>query len=199
MSKIRRSEMLLMFQFGLVLTINKPTRVTNKTISRIYHIITNSIFNSYFKTLIIRIDISDEFPGTCIFKLSSSMSSQNHQKSRYLCKRVINESSKAAFKRRFCETSCDPVKGLDSPNESYIKFKETITQIYDDCFPKTKIKTKSNNKANPWITKGIAKSSKRKINLCEKLLKIHSIQNQKLYKVYIKPFETLTIKSKQKY
>ena len=33
----------LMFQFDLVPTINKPTRVTNETISAIDHIITNSI------------------------------------------------------------------------------------------------------------------------------------------------------------
>ena len=38
----------LMFQFGLVPTINKPTRVTNKTISTIDHIITNSFHNSHF-------------------------------------------------------------------------------------------------------------------------------------------------------
>ena len=40
----------LMFQFGLVPTTNKPTRVTNKIISAIHHIITNSIYNNDFKT-----------------------------------------------------------------------------------------------------------------------------------------------------
>ena len=70
----------LMFQFGLVPTINKPTRVTNKTISAIDHIITNSIYNNDFKTAIIRTDISDHFPITYTFKLRSSMSSENHQK-----------------------------------------------------------------------------------------------------------------------
>ena len=44
-------------------------------------------------------------------------------------------------------------------------------QVYDDCFPKTKFKIKSNNKANPWIIKGIVKSSKRKQKLYEKFLK----------------------------
>ena len=39
----------LMFQFGLVPTINKSTRVTNKTISAIDHIITSSIYNNDFK------------------------------------------------------------------------------------------------------------------------------------------------------
>ena len=72
-------------------------------------------------------------------------------------KRIINENSKEAFRRRLRVASCDVVKGSNNPNELYIKFTETITQIYDDCFPKTKFKIKSNNKANPWITKDIAK------------------------------------------
>ena len=126
------------------------------------------------------------------------MSVENHQKNRYLHKYIINESSKAAFKRRLRETSWDAVKGLDNPNESYVKFIESITQIYDDCFPKTKFKIKSNNKANPWITRGIARSSKHKQKLFEKFLKNRSIQNEKFYRDYRKLFETATMKSKRK-
>ena len=37
----------LIFQFVLVPTINKPNRVTNKTIFAIDHIITNPIYNNY--------------------------------------------------------------------------------------------------------------------------------------------------------
>ena len=59
----------LMFQFGLVPTINKPTRVTNKTISAVDHIITNSIYNNEFKTGIVKTDISDHFPIIYAFKL----------------------------------------------------------------------------------------------------------------------------------
>ena len=95
----------LMFQFGLVPTINKPTRVTNKTISAVDHIITSSIYNNDFKTGIIKTDIFDHFPIIYAFKLTSSMSSENHQKNRYLHKRIINESSKATFQRRLRETS----------------------------------------------------------------------------------------------
>ena len=68
----------LSFQFGLVQPINKPTRVTNKTISAFDYIITNSIYNNNIKTAIIRADISDHFPITYVFKLSSPMSSENH-------------------------------------------------------------------------------------------------------------------------
>ena len=113
-------------------------------------------------------------------------------------KRIINESSKATFKRRLRET-WDAVKGLGNPNESYVKLIETITQIYDDCFPKIKFKIKSNNKANPWITKGIVKSSKRKQELYEKFLKNRCIRNEKIHKHYRKLFETITMKSKRRY
>ena len=91
--------------------------MANKTISAIDHIITNSIYNMDFKTAIIRTDISDHFPVIYAFKLRSSMSSENHQKNIYLHKLIINESSKATFKRRLRETSWDAVKGSGNPNE----------------------------------------------------------------------------------
>ena len=70
----------LVFEFGLVPAINKPTRVTNKTISAIDHIITNSTYNNDFKTGIIKTYISDHFPIIYALKLRSSVSSENHQK-----------------------------------------------------------------------------------------------------------------------
>ena len=95
------------------------------------------------------------------------------------------------MKYRLRETSWDAVKGLHNPTESCIKFIETITQIYDECFPKTKLKIKSNNKANSGITKNIGKSSKRKQKLCEKFRKSQSIQNEKSIRV------TRNLKQKQ--
>ena len=72
--------------------------------------------------------------------------------------------------------------------------------IYDDCFPKTKFKIKPNNKANPWITRGTAKSFKRKKkNYMKTFLKNRSIQNEKIYKDYRKLFKTITMKYKRKY
>ena len=70
------------------------------------------------------------------------MSSENHQKYIYLYKRIINEISEVTFKLWLSEISWDTVKDLDNPNESYVKFIETIAQIYYDCFPKTKFKIK---------------------------------------------------------
>ena len=72
------------------------------------------------------------------------MSPENHQKDGYLYKRIVNQSSKTTVTRRLHEISWNSVKGLHSPNESYIKFIETIVQIYDYCFSKTKFNVKHN-------------------------------------------------------
>ena len=57
------------------------------------------------------------------------MSLENHQKNRYLYKCIIKESSKVAYKDRLSKTSWGTVKSLDNPNESYIKFIETISRF----------------------------------------------------------------------
>ena len=48
-----------MFRFGMIPTINKPTRVIRQAASAIDHIITNSIMHTGFKAAIIKTDISD--------------------------------------------------------------------------------------------------------------------------------------------
>ena len=63
----------LMFQFGLVPTTNKPTRITKYTISDIDHIITNSIINNESKSAILTAGISDHFPIIYAFKLKRNL------------------------------------------------------------------------------------------------------------------------------
>ena len=52
----------LMFQFSMIPTINKPTRVPKHTATPIDNIITNCIINSNFKSGIVKTDLSDHFP-----------------------------------------------------------------------------------------------------------------------------------------
>ena len=61
-SKKVQSFVNLMFHFGMIPTINKPTRVTRNTSTAIDHIVTNSIINTKIKTVIVKTDISDHFP-----------------------------------------------------------------------------------------------------------------------------------------
>ena len=53
----------LMFRFGMIPTINKPTRVTRHTATAIDHVFTNTIVdNIEIKTAIVKTDISYHFP-----------------------------------------------------------------------------------------------------------------------------------------
>ena len=52
----------LIYQNGMIPTINKPTRVTKKTATETHHIITNSFVENTFKTAIIKSDVSYHFP-----------------------------------------------------------------------------------------------------------------------------------------
>ena len=62
-----------------------------------------------------------------------------------------------------------------------------------------KKKVKAQNSFKPWITKGIAKSSKKKQKLYEKYLKNRNPQNLATYKTYNNLFETIKRKSKKNY
>ena len=53
----------------MIATINKPTRVTSSTATEIHNIITNSIFDNDFESVIINIDVSAYFPIIFITKL----------------------------------------------------------------------------------------------------------------------------------
>ena len=66
----------LIYQNGMISTLNKPTRVTKKTATAIYHIITNSFVENTFKTAIIKSDVSDHF-SICIFVPSTILFTKN--------------------------------------------------------------------------------------------------------------------------
>ena len=52
---------------------------------------------------------------------------------------------------------------------------------------------------NPWVTKGIAKSYKKKQRFYEKHLKKRTPENKQIYKNYKSLFESIKNKSKKHY
>ena len=57
-----------MFCYGMISTINKPTRVTANTATAIDHIITNVIIDTDFKTGILKSCMSDHFAIMLVFR-----------------------------------------------------------------------------------------------------------------------------------
>ena len=78
-------------------------------------------------------------------------------------------------------------------------FLETFISVYDNFSPKVKVEIKSQSLNSPWITKGIAESSKRMQKLYEKNLKTRTNDTETAYKLYNNLFQSIRRRSKQNY
>ena len=66
----------LLYENGMIPSINKPTRVTRKIATAIDHILTNQFINVAFKTAIFETNVSDHFP-VCIMISSAEKLVEN--------------------------------------------------------------------------------------------------------------------------
>ena len=114
-------------------------------------------------------------------------------------KRNCDENAIESFKQRLCEIDWAEHKKCEVPNETYKHFSETFILVYDNFFPKVKVRIKTKSLHSPWITKGIAKSSKRKQKLYEKYLKRRTNDTETAYKLYKNLFESIKRRAKQNY
>ena len=94
---------------------------------------------------------------------------------------------------------CRTEIGMTDPNKAYKCFLDIFIDIYDNSFPKSEVKVKFKSDQSHWITKGIAKSSKKKQRLYEKFLKNRTPQKEEIYKTYKRLFETIKKRSKKKF
>ena len=93
-----------MFEFSMIPTINKPTRVTKHTATAIDNIITNCIINSNIKSAIVKTDLSDHFSVTFINELIR-VPSPTDDMEKCVCKRNFTENAFKSFKQALFETS----------------------------------------------------------------------------------------------
>ena len=96
------------------------------------------------------------------------------------------------FKNTLHNRNWDDIKTIEDPNKAYKYFLDIFIDIYDNSFPKSEVKVKFKSDQSPWITKGIAKSSKKKQSLYEKPLKNRTPKMKrhiKLIKTYLKPLK----------
>ena len=169
--------------------VNKPTHVTKNTATAIDHIFINSVTTTKFKTGIIKSDISDHF---LIFFVADYNIHIKEAKERFIFRRDLSDISVEKFKYKLRTVSWDSITNSSDTNKSYDNFIEIFSSLYDECFPKKKIKLKLQNYNNLLITKEIKKSSKRKQKLYEKFLKNRNGKKKKrsyinLKKVFLNP------------
>ena len=105
----------------MILIINKPTRVTNKTATAIDHILTNSYTETIFKTAIPKCDVSGHSP-ICLIIPSLKFSSKN--KDIYIYKRSFNEQSIINLKKKHFQIDWREIETLQNPRDAYTYFLE---------------------------------------------------------------------------
>ena len=159
----------LMFRYNMIPLTNKPTRVTRHSANAIDHIITNSVTgHNDFKSAIIKTDLSDHFP--IVFAIKTNETTQRPVvKSTY--KRSYCEKNIDKFKNILHNRNWDDIKKIEDPNKAYKYFLDIVINICDKSFPKTKVKVKFKSDQNPCITRGVAKSSKKKQRIYVKFSK----------------------------
>lgn len=186
----------LLFQNSMIPVINKPTRVFKDKASIIDHIYTNSLFTHVVNPRIIKTDVTDHF---AIYITLNETIENNQDQEKTILKRYFYEHAVENFKKLLQQTDWQFLIQTKCPNQSYEKFEEYFSVIYNQCFPIKKIKLKHKDLLSPWITTGIKKSSRRKQNLYEKYLKTKSQISLEKYKDFKKLFETIKKKSKVNY
>ena len=186
----------LLFSYGMIPIINKPTRVTNKSATAIDNIFINSLYNNSLETGIIKTDISDHFP---IFMAINNFDLSNYPSKLSFSKRIINDKSVTEFKNELANTNWNDVTKTTCPNESYNNFLKEFSRIYEKHFPVKEVTLKTKGIISPWITKGLTKSSKQKQKLYNKFLKKRNNTNETTYKNYKNLFEKIKNASKKQY
>ena len=132
-------------------------------------------------------DICDHFP--IIFATKTKwLSESNEILEQCVFKGNISDQLINKFKRKLRNIDSNNIKTLQNANDAYSEFLEIFLSLYNECYPKIKVKLKPPRQFNPWITKGIRKSPNKKQKL---FLKKRTKQSQTDYKVYtVKPLNS---------
>ena len=114
-------------------------------------------------------------------------------------KRITNADSIQEFRDTLSKVDWGNLYLISNPNDAYECFLKVFSGIYDLAFPLKTFSVKRKTLQNPWMTKGLLKSSKRKQKLYEKFMK-KAVHKMKTFIKHINLFsESLKKKSKKNY
>lgn len=155
-----------LIESGLLPTITKPTRVTHSSATAIDNIYIKGQLCYSFCSNVIETDISDHYPVIAFIGKPDGKTNKGLPqtiKYRYL-------TTDTYVKINQCLNSIDwSVLHSGSVNDSYSHFSKTLTDIVNEAAPlKTKQVSFKHLNREPWMTKGLLISIKRKAKLFNK-------------------------------
>ena len=149
---------------GIYPTITKPTRITHCTATLIDNIYVSEALMTSYKSCILEYDISDHLP--CVVAIKSKLLNRKDSKITFKT-RKFNEKNCKEFKKELLKLDHTSLNTLNF-QEAYDKLSSHIQVAMDKTCPEKKITVnKKKHLGQPWMTKGLKKSS----NQCNKLYK----------------------------
>jgi hypothetical protein len=191
-SNIVKNYVDMLFSFGFLQLILKPTRFTPNSATLIDHIISKNL-NKKFESFILTSKISDHFPiffTTLNFKPADNI--------KYINVRDFSKKNVNSFKNDLSRISWNDVYNMDNVTESYNNFSQTFNDLYELRFPERKIKFNRNfHKIQQWMTQGLLVSRLTKIKLGKNSFKMPTPANIQIYKNYRNLYNSLIRTSKK--
>jgi len=173
-------------------TIDKHTRVTENSRSKIDNIITN-LQNLGCKSGVILSDISDHYPVVFFTNWIKGVSDPCTKRK----VKVINNKSLANLIQHLQNKRWDEIYNAIDPNLAFNLLIDVITDAIRVTIPERVIKHKKDT--HPWITKGILKSIQKKDRLYKQYRKNPNSNNRILYTQYKNKLTSLIRNSKARY
>jgi hypothetical protein len=150
----------LLFSFGLLQILTKPTRCTDNSASLIDHVITNC-HSDCFKTVILTTKISDHFAIIHFLPEKNPKKGPKIIEKRDFSKRKIEN-----FKNVLNTLSWLDVQNAPDVQTGYNMFSDTFFHLYNLHFPKIKLKfNKKFHNIEPWMSSGLLVSRLNKFKL----------------------------------
>ena len=109
--------------------------------------------------------------------------SQTKNPSLYFKKRTFSEQNVAQFSLKLRDRNWSDLLACNDPEIAYTVFSNTITELFDTCFPLRTVKHGYKTR-KPWLTEGLKKSIRRKNKLYHRKQKSKSEEHGQLYKQY---------------
>jgi hypothetical protein len=185
----------LLFSYGFLQIIMKPTRCTPTSASLIDHCITNSNPES-LNCKILTSRISDHFPLLC----SIIDCKKNQPSEHFVKKQFFTDENLQNFSTAINAINWDFLNTFDSAQEQYDQFNELFLTLYNQYFPVNTIKINKNfHRLNPWMTKGLLTSRIRKNKLCHDSVKFPYDPFISRYKTYRNLYFKVLTASKKLY
>lgn len=189
----------ILSSFGLLSTINGPTRVTLETNSCIDHIFVRSRLAHPLQhsSYILDSNLTDHYPVMLNF-YNSEVKTANNTCATYT-EKIVTKLNNCTLIRLLTEEDWMDVTGVDDVEVATTNFYDIFLGFIERAKERKVVKYRTYTKIKPWITNGLINCIKIRDKMKKKFLASHGVTDGLTYKVYRNNLSKLINKCKYAY